>query len=81
MSKPVMHSIRTEKRFSLDVELDCSVFMSTITMFDIGVSCVVEDAQGNLSYWALSHHGDRPDFHDSRSFGLRLSRDEVISTQ
>jgi hypothetical protein len=27
---------------------------------------------GVLSYWALAHAGDQPDFHDSETFTLRL---------
>jgi hypothetical protein len=38
----------------------------------IGLSAVVEDAQGELSYWALHHPAAKPDFHHAGSFRLAL---------
>ncbi len=38
----------------------------------LGVSAVLEDTGGALSYWALSHPGERPDFHHPASFTLTL---------
>lgn len=70
--RPIVQSRRTENYYTLHVQLDSSVFMSDISAVDIGICCVIEDAQGKLSYWALSHHGRRPDFHDERSFELHL---------
>lgn len=37
-----------------------------------GISVVIEETDGALSYWALAHPGERPDFHDRRSFTLEL---------
>lgn len=34
----------------------------------VGISSVIKDKKGTLSYWALSHHDTRPNFHDFRSF-------------
>jgi hypothetical protein len=39
-----------------------------------GLSAVIESADGALSYWALAHGGDRPDFHDPASFTMRIAR-------
>jgi hypothetical protein len=39
----------------------------------IALSAVVEDREGGLSYWALRHPADRPDFHHPDSFTLELS--------
>lgn len=33
-----------------------------------GISSVIKEKTGNLSYWALSHHDIKPNFHDFRSF-------------
>jgi hypothetical protein len=41
----------------------------------IGLSAVVEDADGVLSYWALRHAPGKPDFHHPTTFALEL--DEV----
>ncbi|MHB8813818.1 MAG: DOMON-like domain-containing protein [Steroidobacteraceae bacterium] len=38
----------------------------------IGLSAVVEDLEGRLSYWALRHPPGRPDFHHPESFSLAL---------
>jgi hypothetical protein len=38
----------------------------------IALSTVVEDREGRLSYWALSHPPGRPDFHHTGSFSLTL---------
>jgi hypothetical protein len=38
----------------------------------IGVSSVIEDARGNVHYFALRHDGAKPDFHDPAGFVLSL---------
>jgi hypothetical protein len=38
----------------------------------IGLSAVVETTEGGLSYWALHHPRDKPDFHHPDAFALRL---------
>lgn len=38
----------------------------------IGLSAVIEDASGQLSYWALRHAPDKPDFHHADAFALQL---------
>lgn len=39
----------------------------------LGPAAVVAAAGGALTYWALAHPADRPDFHDRRGFTLRLA--------
>lgn len=39
----------------------------------LGLSAVVEDADGSLSYWALKHPLDKPDFHHPDAFALELN--------
>jgi hypothetical protein len=43
--------------------------------FSLGLSAVIEDAEGALSYWALRHPPGKPDFHHPEAFALEL--DEV----
>ncbi len=38
----------------------------------LGLSAVVEDAEGLLSYWALRHPPGKPDFHHTDAFALPL---------
>jgi hypothetical protein len=39
----------------------------------LGVAAVLEDRRGHLSYWALAHPSERPDFHHPDSFVFWLS--------
>ena len=41
----------------------------------LGLSAVLEDSEGVLSYWALRHPPGKPDFHHPEAFALEL--DEV----
>jgi len=41
----------------------------------LGLTAVVETAEGHLGYWALRHGPGAPDFHDPESFTLRLGTD------
>lgn len=38
----------------------------------MGLTAVIEEEGGTKSYWALSHTGDTPDFHDPACFTARL---------
>lgn len=40
----------------------------------LGLSAVIEEADGRLSYWAFAHPGQRPDFHHRDGRALRLAR-------
>lgn len=39
----------------------------------VGLSAVIEGLDGAVSYWALAHPSDKPDFHHPDSFVLDLS--------
>ncbi len=38
----------------------------------LGLTAVIEDRTGIISYWALAHPADRPDFHHPDGFVLRV---------
>lgn len=40
----------------------------------VGITAVIESSDGVLSYWALAHPADRPDFHHPGGRVLRLGR-------
>lgn len=40
----------------------------------LGLAAVIERADGGQSYWALTHPGVRPDFHDPDGFVLQIER-------
>lgn len=39
----------------------------------VGLSAVIEAADGSLSYWALRHPAGKPDFHHREAFALELA--------
>jgi hypothetical protein len=39
----------------------------------LGLSAVIEETDGKLSYWALSHPAEKPDFHHADSFALEFA--------
>ena len=40
----------------------------------MGLSAVIEEKGGNMSWWALAHPGEEPDFHHPDGFQLRLDQ-------
>ncbi len=40
----------------------------------LGLAAVVERTDGGMSHWALTHPGERPDFHDPSGFVLQVER-------
>lgn len=72
-------------RFEMDVEIHPEPLISLLpaavcedepaissTDIRLGLSVVLEDLHGQLSYWALSHSQGKPDFHRQESFVARL---------
>jgi hypothetical protein len=57
------------------LELRARVRISTVKKLEIGISAVIEETNGALSYWALRHAPGKPDFHHRDAFALEL--DEV----
>jgi hypothetical protein len=43
------------------------------TSWRLGLSAVIEDISGGISYWALAHPPGKPDFHHADGFALELS--------
>lgn len=68
---PRMAVRRSESR----LELEVAVAAVPEGEVRVGLSAVVEDEGGVLSYWALRHPSPRPDFHHAGAFALEL--DEV----
>jgi hypothetical protein len=40
----------------------------------LGFAAVIEDQDGNRSYWALAHPAEKPDFHSPAGFVLEIER-------
>ena len=62
---------RTGGRLELDAEI-CQDFLPPGRPLRLGLSAVMEDADGELSYWALRHPQGKPDFHHTDAFALQL---------
>jgi hypothetical protein len=62
---------RSGDRLELHAEIR-PVFLPSGRSLRLGLSAVVEDADGMLSYWALRHHPGKPDFHHTDAFALQL---------
>jgi hypothetical protein len=62
---------RTGRRLELDAEI-CQDFLPAGRPLRLGLSAVVEDADGVLSYWALRHPPGKPDFHHADAFAYQL---------
>ena len=62
---------RTEDRLELDAAIRPD-FLPPGHSLRLGLSAVVEDADGMLSYWALQHPPGKPDFHHTDAFALQL---------
>ncbi|ANQ86860.1 conserved hypothetical protein [Azoarcus olearius] len=70
---PRLEVLRSGDLLSLSATLDADALPAgmtaqTLDELRLGISAVVEAADGRLSYWALAHPAERPDFHDARAF-------------
>jgi hypothetical protein len=71
--RPNIATRSTANRFELDalVRLDSLSAIYPRATLRIGLSAVIETSDG-LSYWALRHPKDKPDFHNADGFALLL---------
>ncbi len=54
------------------IRLECLPATKTGARLWLALSAVLEDREGNLSYWALRHPPGMPDFHHADGFALEL---------
>lgn len=69
---------RTLDRLELEVEI-CRDFLPQNGPLRLGLSAVVEDIDGVLSYWALRHPPGKPDFHHPDTFILQMDGSECVT--
>ena len=71
----------TVRRASTQLELDAVIPLARLSPMHarapltLSVTAVLEDRDGALSYWALAHPAEKPDFHHGNAFVLEL--DEI----
>ena len=52
--------------------LGATIAVDADKSWELGLSAVVEEADGTKSYWALAHPSEKPDFHHPDCFAARL---------
>ena len=62
---------KTMDRLQLRTEI-CQGLVPHGSQLRLGLSAVVEDVDGKLSYWALRHPPGKPDFHHPDAFALHM---------
>src|SRR4051812_33376888 len=55
------------------LELDLLPDLSREASWRVGLSALIEDTSGGMSYWALAHPPGKPDFHHADSFALEFA--------
>jgi len=70
---PAFTSTLAADAFELVTILDVAwLTQSAGSAIRLGVTAVIEDEAGGLSYWALKHPAEKPDFHHADSFVLEI---------
>jgi hypothetical protein len=78
---PKIATLRTDHRFELNATIPLPRALQSRRL-RLGLSAVIEEKNGVLSYWALKHPPGRADFHHSDNFALEIAWPETeIVTQ
>jgi hypothetical protein len=71
-TRPAVQVLTTHDSLQLTARLPLSSLPAG-DVLALGLCAVIEEADGRLSYWALEHPQERPDFHHRDGRALRLS--------
>jgi hypothetical protein len=69
---------RNRECLTLDADIAPACLPQGCTL-QLGLSAVLEDVDGLLSYWALRHPPGKPDFHHIDAFALQLELPECMN--
>lgn len=74
VAAPRMQTRMEVGRYELKVALELGRLLDLprAAPWSIGLSAVIEDGTGAISYWALNHPPGKPDFHHPDSFAYEL---------
>lgn len=72
IAEPFMEIKPAPESLLLRSELELGNILPHAPPLRVGVSAVLKDRHSRLSYWALTHSGDKPDFHAQSGFLLRV---------
>jgi hypothetical protein len=64
--------LQENETLQLKLEINLPKIILLEQSFEVGISSVIENEQGKLSYWALTHSAEEADFHQRDSFALYL---------
>ena len=67
------HAGQDRCELSADISMPALPELAAAGSIDAGMAAVVETNDGGLSFWALSHGGGTPDFHDPATFRLQVT--------
>jgi hypothetical protein len=67
------HTVRAPDTLALTAHVPLAAPARGLSALCIGLSAVIEEGNGHLSYWALHHPKERPDFHHRDGRALRLA--------
>lgn len=70
---PAVHTALEPDGLVLNARLPPAALPAGGTSWSIGLCAVVEEIDGRLSYWALKHPRERPDFHHRNGWVLHLA--------
>ena len=72
---PRLAAMQDAEHLELQVSLDLSpvALLPSQAPWRLGLSAVIEETDGQKSYWALAHPPGRADFHNSECFALNLA--------
>ena len=60
--------IQQSDRLLLQIQIDTTQIVKKSQALEIAITTVIEEQEGNISYWALKHSGKQADFHLRDSF-------------
>jgi hypothetical protein len=74
---PRIDVVRAGSQLLVDARIDVRELLpehwqAPDTKFSMALSAVIEDGSGRISYWALKHAPDKPDFHHAAGFILEV---------
>lgn len=72
---PMLRSHAGEETLELEATLDLSWMARSESDVGLrlGLAAVIEDRARGISYWALKHPGEKPDFHHADGFAIDLT--------
>jgi hypothetical protein len=70
-AEPQVHAVKTARTLELTASVDLPEDLADGS-WQVGITAVVETADGTLAYWSLQHAPGRPDFHHPDCFCVRL---------